>query len=238
MRREIIAHLLASIGVISAMMALLAVFDQGWEYVYGWLGLALLTQAVSAGDFAFLPLADHDDFPDSDQAILHARPAAIVAFLTGVFVPVIAMLHAGFLDGVAGAAFGGVILLAALYRLVFVAQPQEPASRIVGLPAAWSIVGFYLHAFDATPLASVLGIGLGIVLGLIPLNWPHPLFSERWPAMTRTIVVIWLITAACTLWYGFPASPLAKSILLVIAIYGLILTARIARTPTPEQELT
>lgn len=215
------------------MMALLAVFDQSWEYVYGWLGLALLTQAASARDFAVLTLIDHDEPPETEAAGPQLRPAAIVAFLTGVFVPVVAMLHAGFLDGIAGAAFGGVILLAALYRIVFIPQKPVDGARIVGFPAAWNIVGFYLHAFDATPLASILAIGLGIVLGLVPLGWPHPLFSERWPAMTRVIVLIWLMTAACTLWYGFPATSLAKSILLAIAIYGLILTAWIARTPAP-----
>jgi len=236
-RHVIIAHLLASVGVMSAMMALLTVFDQSWEYVYGWLGLALITQAISAGGPDLLPFADYDDLPEADDVSLHSRPAAIVAFLTGVFVPVIAMLHAGFLDGIAGVAFGSVILLAALYRLVFVAQPSEPAARIVGLPAAWGIIGFYLHAFDATPLASVLGIGLAIVLGLIPLNWPHPLFSERWPTMTRAIVLVWFATAAVTLWYGFPAAPFAKAILMATALYGLILAAWIARTPVREQEL-
>lgn len=237
MRHVIIAHSLASVGVMSAMMALLAVFDQSWEYVYGWLGLALITQAVSAGGSAAWPFADDGDLPEADEILLLSRPAAIVAFLTGVFVPVIAMLHAGFLDGIAGVAFGSVILLAALYRLVFVAQPAEPATRIVGLPAAWGIIGFYLHAFDATPLASVLGIGLAIVLGLVPMNWPHPLHSERWPVMTRAIVVVWFGTAAATLWYGFPASPLSKSILLATALYGLILAAWIARTSLHEQEL-
>ncbi|MEQ1696997.1 MAG: hypothetical protein ABL901_14265 [Hyphomicrobiaceae bacterium] len=218
--------------MLCALFALLAVFDQSWEVVYGWLGIALVFQVANDQDAALLPLPDHVDNHDLDDDGPDIPVAAIAIFLTTVFVPVVAMLHAGFLDGIAGAGVAGIILLAALYRLAFLAPPQKSEARFAGLPAAWSIIGFYLHAFDATPLAAVLAIGLGIVLGLVPLNWPNPLYSERWPLFTRAIVVVWFATAAYALAHGFQAtSSITKAILIAIAAYGLLLTALLAREP-------
>ena len=237
MRRQMIAHFLAAAGVLCAMLALLAVFDQAWEQVYGWLGIALIIQVASAGDAAFLPLIDSFESYDVEDEAQPAPISSIAAFLSMVFVPVVAMLHAGFLDGLAGATVAGIIMLAALYRLAFMVQPDHTVSRFVGLPAGWSIIGFYLHSFDATPLAAVLTIGLGIVLGLMPLNWPNPLHSERWPLMTRGVVVVWFATAAVTLVRGFQATAsLTKAILLAIALYGLLLTALLARAPATQIE--
>jgi phosphatidylcholine synthase len=236
-RRDMIAHFLGAAGVVCALLALLAVFDQAWEQVYGWLGLALIVQAAGADEAALLPLPDSVDLPDLEEDVRHAPIAAIAAFLTTVFVPVVAMLHAGFLDGLAGAAVASIIMLSALYRLAFIEQPANNASRSLGLPAAWSIIGFYLHAFDATPMAAVLAIGLGIVLGLLPLNWPNPLRSERWALLTRALVVVWFVTAAYALVHGFQATAsITKAILLAATAYGLVLTALLARSPAAKIE--
>ena len=237
MRRVMVAHFLASTSVVGALLALLAVFDQAWENVYGWLGLALILQTAGSDDAALLPLPVSVDRPDIEEDVLPVPIAAIASFLTAVFVPVIAMLHAGFLDGLAGAAVASIIMLSALYRIGFVERPGINGSRFLGLPAAWSIIGFYLHAFDATPLAAVLAIGLGIVLGLVPLSWPNPLSSERWPQLTRALVVVWFATAAYALTQGFQATaPITKAILLGTAAYGLLLAALMARKASAQPE--
>ena len=235
MRRDMIAHFLGAAGVVCGLLALLAVFDQAWEQVYGWLGLALIIQAASADDAALLPLPVSVDLLDLEDDARHVPIGAIASFLTTVFVPVVAMLHAGFLDGLAGAAVASIIMLSALYRVAFIEQPANRASRFLGLPAAWSIIGFYLHAFYATPLAAVLAIGLGIVLGLVPLSWPNPLRSERWALLTRVLVVIWFVTAAYALIHGFQGTAsITKAILLAAVAYSLLLTALLARNPAPQ----
>lgn len=261
------AHLLLSVGVLCALFALLSVFDQAWELVYAWLGLAMLLQSIQAADVDRLFNPDPGEPFDSPEPAETGSPdshatslAGTVSFLNCVFVPVVAMLHAGFMEGVAGVVLAGVVLLAALYRLSFLANHNAPIAdqsnhsphlitaatsaravhlvephrqRFVGLPATWGILGFYLYAFDATPAAAVLTIGLGIILGLIPLAWPHPLYSERWPWLTRAVALCFLCTAATTLWLGLPATPWAKALLLGAALYGLILTAAIRQVPQP-----
>jgi phosphatidylserine synthase len=214
-----IRHLLGSVGVLSALFAVLAVFDQSWETVYAWLGLGILVQIWDCFE------AKPRRLPEPTAGAVQSL--SIIAFLNSVFVPVVAMLHAGFLDGIAGVVVGGLILLSAQYRLCFLRSSER--APFTGFPAVWSIVGFHLHAFDATPAAAILAIGLGIVFGLLPLNWPHPLWSRRWPLLTRAVAVVWLVTAAAALWHGFPATTAAKAVFVAAGIYGALLTVLLAR---------
>lgn len=234
MRREMIAHFIGAAGVLCAMLGLLAVFDQAWEQVYGWLGVTLMIQAAAGRDATLRSPPEPLELHGEGETKPAVSVSPIANFLTMAFVPVIAMLHAGFLDGLTGVAVAALIMLVALYRLAFIVQPPEYEARFVGLPATWGVIGFYLHALDATPLAAVLAIGLGIVLGLAPLNWPNPLHSERWPLLTVGMVVMWFATAAYALFHGFQAMPsITKAILLGIAAYGLLLTALMARVTVP-----
>lgn len=226
MRRKTLAHLLLATCALCALFSGLAIFDQAWEYVYGWLGVALLLQAIDPQrvlphEPAQLSLAS----PFASDS----RVAPAAAFLTTAFVPIIAMLHAGFLDGPGGIAVASVALLTALYRLAYQEASGPTVHQFVGLPAMWSVVGFYLHAFDATPLVAALAIGLGILLGLARFRWPHPIWSDRWTSATRGMTAVWVITAALTLWSGLPASATAKGIFLVAALYGISLAILMAR---------
>jgi phosphatidylcholine synthase len=214
--RGALGHLVAAVGAFSALSALIAIFDQSWELVYAWLGVGLLCEGA---DNLLWSTADTDS---SEGAI--SRPILVVTFLNSVFVPVIAMYHAGFLDGWFGIFVAVVIIWAAQFRLAY--HPWTgPTATFVGFPAAWSIVGFNLHAFDATPMAAVLIIGVTIIIGLVPLHWPHPLHANRWPHLTRALVAVWFGTAAATLLHGFPATPTSKAIFLAAVAYTVALAA-------------
>lgn len=232
MRDAAVGHMLVSVGALSALFALLAVFDQSWELVYLWLGIGLLAQAwecllpAHAHALTFAIDAPPDGLPDRSISM------SVVTFLHSVFVPVVAMLHAGFLDGVAGVIVAILILLAAQYRLAYSSWAANRHS-FMGFPSSWGVLVFYFHAFDATAVAAILMIGLGMILGLLPIAWPHPLRSERWPTLTRAVTAVWLIAAAATLWLGLPATALAKTIFLAAAAYGLALAVLMAREQTP-----
>ena len=221
----VVRLLLMSAGALSALFAGLAVFDQAWELVYAWLGAGLLAEAmIHAGPPAGGFSEDAAAIPSADGR----RVVGALAYLIAVFMPVIAMLHAGFLDGVAGVFIGGVIVLSGLYRL----GRDDWAAKVAqfdGFPAAWAGVGFTLHAFDATPLAASLAIGLVVILGLLPVSWPHPLQANEMRQLTRVVSWIWLMAAGATLWHGFPAFWQAKVMLMAAGLAGLLLTALLTR---------
>jgi phosphatidylcholine synthase len=126
------------------------------------------------------------------------------------------------------------VLWSAQYHLTFHAWGGMPAAY-VGFPAAWNVVAFYLHAFDATPVAAVLVIGSGVIASLIPIPWPHPLRVMGWTHVGRVIVMIWLGTAAVTLWTGFPTTPAAKAVFLLSLGAYLATVVKVAldeRVPT------
>ncbi len=236
MRRAMIAHLLLALGVLSALFAALAVFDQAWEQVYAWLGISVLADVTRQYGFHEND-SDYDDGVDASH--LKSELNGLGAFCGGVFVPVIAMLHAGFLDGYLGIAIGALVILTAIYRLTYATPtrgthqmgvPDVHPSTYQGLPAIWSLIGFYLHAFDATPMVGVLALGVAIILSLLSRNVPSVFYSEIWRNLTRLIALVWFVTAAVTLIQGFPATPTTKAILLAIAVYGVLLAAI---TPQP-----
>jgi phosphatidylcholine synthase len=211
-----LGHALHAASILVAYVAMLAVFDQAWETLYGWLGVALILQGIDdALGFS------HGGDDDQNTALVRTDSGYLVWFLTTVFVPVIALLHAGFLDNIGGTLVAGLILLGAFYRFAFQATDLR-SGAFVGLPAAWAVVAFLLHAFDATPVAAVLTIGLVLVLNLVPIPWPHPLLAERWQVQTRAVAALWLFAAAVTLWRGFPADQWAKAIFIGCAVYAVI----------------
>ena len=215
---SIARHIVVAMGALSALLALLAVFDQAWEVVYAWLGVGLAMECAEGSISATEPELAPPSVP----------PIALVAFLNSVFVPVVVLVHAGFLAGEFGVAMAILAVWSAQYRLTFHDWAGMPAN-FLGFPAAWSTVAFYLHAFDATPPAAVLSVGLAIIAALVPVRWPHPLRSERWPDLTRAVLLIWFATSALTLWHGFPALPPAKAVFLFAAAYAALLVGMAAR---------
>ena len=74
-------------------MAILAVFAGAWEAVFGWLGLALVIDGID-GTFARMAKVKQRLPRFSGD-----RLDLVIDYVTYVFVPVVAMLQAGFLQG-------------------------------------------------------------------------------------------------------------------------------------------
>jgi hypothetical protein len=214
--RGVTGYVVVGLGGLSALLAMASVLEQAWERVYISLGFGLLL--VSAYRVFLIRFSN-----DPDIEVLN-RPLVVITFINAVFVPVMAMYHAGFFDGWLGLFVAAVILWSAYYRLAFHHRPDE-ARTFVGLPSAWAVVGFYLSAFDATPVAAMTIAGLVVVLCLVPIQWPHPFYAKRFPLLTRAVLLLWIGVAAVTLLTGFPAAPRAKTLLLAALAYGLVLSA-------------
>jgi hypothetical protein len=225
LQRTAAQFLTIAIGALSGLFALLAVFDQFWEVVYGWLGVGLLARLVDQLSARFnAGEAGSASQPAGDETIA-PETAASVLYVLNVFVPVVAMLHAGFLDGRAGVVVAAVVVLSAIYRMAF--MPDRGSGHpVLGLPAVWAGVGFLLHAFDATPVAAVAGVGVVIILGLLPLKWPLIFDIAEWPALTPLVAGVAIAAAAVTLWQGFPAAPGLKTVYAIVAVYTIALLVR------------
>jgi phosphatidylcholine synthase len=213
-----LVHVFTALGAVCALLATRAVIAGTWEAAFAWLGLAMVIDGID-GTLArkakvqyWLPRFSGD------------RLDLVIDYVTYVFVPTLALLQAGFLQGVWGVTLAGLILLSSLFHFSDT-QSKAPDHSFVGFPAIWNLVAFYVFALGL-PAAATAGVVLaGVALTFVPLKWVHPLRTLRLRPVTIAAAAVWALAATSVLLSGFPANPWAGTALLLVAVYGLGLTA-------------
>jgi phosphatidylcholine synthase len=210
-------HLFTALGAVCGLLAALAVFDGTWERMFAWLGLALFIDGID-GVFARLTKVEERLPRFSGE-----RLDLVVDYVTYVFVPALALVHAGFLDGPLGLVLAAAILLSSLFHFSDLASKGDDYS-FIGFPAVWNLVAFYLFAFGLPQWASFVVVGACVVLTFVPMRWVHPLRVVRLRLLTLTVTLGWSVAAIATVWQGFPARGLSLVMLAGAAAYLIALT--------------
>jgi len=209
-----LVHIFTACGAVCGLFAMRAVWAGAWEAVFGWLGAALVIDALD-GTFARLA---------NVQARLPRfsgeRLDLVVDYVTYVFVPTAALWRAGFLGGVAGSALGALILLSSLYHFADM-QSKTEDHCFVGFPAIWNVVAFYVFAVGIPATLACFVAVVCVALTFVPLRWAHPLRTARLLPVTLGVVLAWSIAAGATLVVGFPAPLPLRAVLLLAAAYGI-----------------
>jgi phosphatidylcholine synthase len=144
----------------------------------------------------------------------------VVDYVTYVFVPALALLQAGYLQGQLGLVLASLVLLSSLFHFCDT-ESKTDDHCFVGFPAIWNIVAFYVFAFRMPPWGAAALVLACVVLTFVPMPWAHPLRTPLlWP-VTLAVMALWCVAAALTTWSGFPASPALQVILLGTAAYGI-----------------
>jgi phosphatidylcholine synthase len=212
-----LVHLFTALGAVCALLATRAVLAGAWEQVFVWLGLALFIDGID-GTFARMA-----DVSAKLPRFSGDRLDLIVDYVTYVFVPALALLQAGYLSGGFGVVLASLILLSSLFHFSDTESKTEDHS-FVGFPAIWNIVAFYVFAFSMPTWGASLLVLACVVFTFVPLRWAHPLRTPLlWP-VTLALMGLWLVAAFLTVWWGFPAGPVTKAALLLVAAYGVGLT--------------
>jgi phosphatidylcholine synthase len=209
-----LVHVFTALGAVCALLALSAVIAGAWEQAFAWLGLALVIDGVDG------TLARAIDVDKRLPRFSGERLDLVVDYLTYVFVPALALVQAGYLQGPGGLLLASLMLLSSLFH--FVDTENKTADFcFVGFPAVWNIIAFYIFAFDlAGWLAALLILGC-VALTFVPLQWPHPMRSPRLWRLTLAVTGLWAAAAAATVWRGFPADVALKTILALTAAYAI-----------------
>jgi phosphatidylcholine synthase len=210
-------HLFTALGAVCGLLAALAVFEGAWELMFGWLGLALIIDGID-GTFARLAQVEERLPRFSGE-----RLDLVVDYVTYVFVPALALVRAGFLDGEIAPFLAAAILLSSLYHFADLASKGDDYS-FIGFPAVWNLVAFYLFAFAAPAWIACAVVVLCVVLTFVPMHWVHPLRVVRLRIVTLAITVAWAVAAIIAAWSGFPAGPWVKAVLGLSAAYVVALT--------------
>lgn len=210
-----LVHLFTAFGIVCALFATRAVLAGAWEQVFVWLGVALIIDELD-GTFARMA-----DVPAKLPRFSGDRLDLVIDYVTYVFVPALALLHAGYLGGAGyGMIFASLILMSSLFHFSDT-ESKSDDHCFVGFPAIWNIVAFYIFALRMPVWAAMLLVLVCVALTFVPMRWAHPLRTPMlWP-VTLLLTGLWCIAAAVTLWSGFPAGPVSTAVLLLAAAYGI-----------------
>ena len=217
-------HCLTALGAVCALLALRAALAEEWVGLFVWLGIALLIDGVDG------TLARLTNITTVLPRFSGERLDLIIDYLTYVFVPALALLFGGFLEGALGVLLAALILLSSLYH--FADTESKTADYcFVGFPALWNVVAFYAFALGMRPWLAAAVVILLIVLTFVPWKWAHPLRTPLLRPVTLLVLMAWFTAAVLTLGQGFPATPALQAILVFAAIYmlGLVLYRSFAR---------
>jgi len=205
-------HLFTALGAVCGLFAALAAFDADWVSMFVWLGVALMIDGI---DGLFARLANVEERLPRFSG---ERLDLVVDYVTYVFVPTLALLRAGFLDGPIGLLLAASILLSSLFHFSDLASKSDDYS-FVGFPATWNIVAFYIFVFSTPAFVTYGIVGLCVVLTFVPLRWVHPFRVVRLRPLTIAATALWAAAAIAALWLGFPACGWIQAILLGSAAY-------------------
>ncbi len=205
-------HILTAMGAGIALLAMLEAVREHWASMFGWLGLALVVDAVDG------PLARRLDVvrlqPNWSGDVLDL----VVDFLTYVFVPAYAITASGMLLPLAAPLLGiGIMVSGALY---FADRRMKAAdNHFRGFPALWNAAAFYLFLLHWPPLLSTLFIAVLIALTFAPFHVLHPIRVARLRWLTLWLMAIGAVLAIYTLVQDFNVGIPIVVGLCAIALY-------------------
>jgi phosphatidylcholine synthase len=194
-------HIFTAMGAGVALLAMLEAVREHWANMFGWLGVALIIDAIDG------PIARKLDVvrlqPNWSGEVLDL----VVDFVTYVFVPAYAITASGLLLPVAAPILGiGIVVSGALY---FADRRMKAAdNHFRGFPALWNAAAFYLFLLHLPPALSSLAVAALIALTFAPFHVLHPIRVVRMRWLTLWLLAAWaglaMYTLACDFDVGAP----------------------------------
>jgi phosphatidylcholine synthase len=211
-----VVHCFTALGAVCALLGLRAALAEEWVALFVWLGIALIIDGVDG------TLARLSNVAAVLPRFSGERLDLIIDYLTYVFVPALALMLGGFLEGTLGVLLAALILLSSLFHFSDT-ESKTPDYCFVGFPALWNVVAFYAFALGMPSWLAAAMVSVLIVLTFVPWLWAHPLRTPLLRPVTLLILVAWFAAAVLTLRQGFPATPALQAILVLAALYVLAL---------------
>jgi len=207
-------HILTGLGAVVALMAARAIIARDWDVMFLWLGVSFVIDGVDG------PLARFFGVKQKIPTFSGERLDWIIDYLTFVFIPVFAMVEAGFLPGLGGLVLAGVILMSSLYHFCDIGNKSDDGC-FVGFPAIWNIVAFYCFAMQLSPLVTGIAVVVLAAATFVPMKWVHPVRARWLRPITALVTAVWSIVAVIVLIQGLPAEGWTEAVLIVCGLYGV-----------------
>jgi phosphatidylcholine synthase len=213
-------HALTASGALWGVLALRAVCAGQPRAALGWLGLALVVDALDG------PLARGmraaESLPQIDGALLDN----VIDYLTYVVVP--SMLVATFLPAALGWAGAGAICTTA--ALQFVHRRAKTDESFRGFPSYWNVVAAYFVLLEPGPRTAAFVTAALSLLAFAPIAFVYPTRTRLLRRTTLAASALWLaVLALAVARHPHASRALATASLAFPAYYlgvSLVLTAQ------------
>jgi phosphatidylcholine synthase len=200
-------HLLTATGAAFALLALMAAARGEWQWMFIWLGVALIVDAIDG------PLARRVGVVKVLPRWSGERLDLIVDFLTYVAVPAFALSQADLLPPAFRLPAGIAVMLSSLFHMAD-QQSKTKEGYFVGFPAIWNVICLYLFVFMPAPSLSLLLVAFFVVLTFVPILCVHPFRVAELRPFTLVMTGLWAMGAIGAAANPFP-SPLWVKVLLI-----------------------
>jgi phosphatidylcholine synthase len=207
-----VIHIFTALGAGFALMALLEAVREHWANMFGWLGVALVVDALDG------PMARRFDVAGLLPNWSGETLDLVVDFTTYVFVPAYAIAASGLFSDTVGAGLGiAVAISGALY---FADRRMKTTdNHFRGFPTLWNAAAFYLFLLRPPPVIGVGAVALLVVATFVPIHVIHPVRVERWRLVNLALVIAWGVLVLFTLWRDFVVPWPVTTALCLIALY-------------------
>jgi phosphatidylcholine synthase len=185
-------HLFTAVGVVVALLALLAVERGQPELALLWLFVALVIDGVDGMLARAARVRERVPRIDGDALDL------VVDYLTYVLVPVWFILEGEYLPPPLALLLGAAMLVSSLY--VFARRDMKTDDGYFrGFPALWNVVALYFFLLKpAPPLATAVVIAF-VVMTFAPLYVIHPFRARDYRPFAPVLAIIWTSATATLL---------------------------------------
>jgi phosphatidylcholine synthase len=213
--RAFAVHVFTALGAGLALMALLDAVRGHWPAMFGWLGLALLVDALDGPMARRLRITDV--LPNWSGETLDL----VVDFTTYVFVPAFAIAASGLLVTHLAPLLGiAIVVSGALY---FADQRMKTDdNHFRGFPTLWNVAAFYLFLLRPSPWLASAAIALLVIATFLPIHVMHPVRVRRFRLFNLALVVAGCVLAAYAARSNFEVPGAVTIALCLIAAYVML----------------
>ena len=213
--RAFSVHLLTAAGAGLALMALFAAAQGRWSAMFGWLGVALVVDAIDGPIARRIRVREVLPHWSGDTLDL------VVDFTTYVFVPAYAIGTSGLIVPSLASPLGfAIVVSGALYFADLRMKTDDNHFR--GFPTLWNAAAFYLFLLKPSPWIATGMMSLLVIATFLPFHALHPVRVQRWRMFNLAIVIFGCVLAALAVWLDFEVPPPVPAILCLIGLYVLL----------------
>jgi phosphatidylcholine synthase len=205
-------HILTASGALWGLLALMAAVRGDWTWMFWWLAIALVVDAVDGPLARRLKVSERLPQWSGDSLDF------VVDFVTYVFVPAYAIATGGLLPEPLAVPLGA--LIAVTGALYFADKRMKMSDNCFrGFPVLWNAAAFYLFLLRPVPWVAAAAVTLLLVLTFVPFPFVHPIRVERWRRTTLALGAICSVLAVVALLCDLDPPRWVAAALTAIGLY-------------------